>query len=168
MNKKIITYNQAERISKKLHSQNQIIGLKTGCFDVFHVGHLKALQHAKAHCDVLIVGLGSNSTLKTLKGQNRPIFSETERAEVIAGLSVVDYVVVLKEKLIDRIDHRKLIGLMKPNVYFLPPNDKALPLKKDLAKKYGIKIKFKKEYKPDQVSTSKILNNNATISQPNR
>ncbi|MDP3764321.1 MAG: adenylyltransferase/cytidyltransferase family protein [bacterium] len=155
---KIISYKEAATIAKRLHHDSKKIVFKTGCFDIFHIGHVRALRYCKSIGDILVVGLGSDKTLKALKGENRPVFSEKHRAELLATLECVDYVVILKEPLKGRIDHEKIISIICPTYYMLPPDDKALLLKQKIADKYGIKICLRKEMKGEFVSTTALLN----------
>ena len=69
-----------------------------GCFDVLHTGHLHLLQRARALGDLLIVGINSDQSVKRLKGNDRPLIGENERAELLAALSCVDYVTVFSER----------------------------------------------------------------------
>jgi D-glycero-beta-D-manno-heptose 1-phosphate adenylyltransferase len=69
-----------------------------GCFDLLHVGHVRSLAAARALGDVLVVGVNSDASARAVKGPGRPLVSEAERAEVIAALAVVDYVVVFDER----------------------------------------------------------------------
>ncbi|MEM7662571.1 MAG: D-glycero-beta-D-manno-heptose 1-phosphate adenylyltransferase [Pseudomonadota bacterium] len=73
------------------------IGFTNGCFDLLHPGHLKVLEEAKVRCDRLIVGLNSDGSVKRLKGEGRPVNSESARARVLSGLSAVDGVVLFEE-----------------------------------------------------------------------
>lgn len=68
-----------------------------GCFDLLHVGHLRYLQAARQLGDLLVVLVNSDRSVKALKGPSRPITPETERAEMLAGLSCVDYVSLFEE-----------------------------------------------------------------------
>tara|TARA_B100000131_G_C18086079_1_gene600205 strand:- start:1176 stop:1574 length:399 start_codon:yes stop_codon:yes gene_type:complete len=88
------------------------IGFVNGCFDVLHIGHIRMLQFAKDHCDYLIVGIDSDSRVKTLKGLSRPINNQDIRAEFLCSLGSVDEVRVFdsSEELISLI---KSIG---PNI----------------------------------------------------
>lgn len=65
-----------------------------GCFDLVHVGHLRYLQAAKALGDVLIVAINADASVRGLKGDLRPVVSESDRAELIAGLACVDFTVI--------------------------------------------------------------------------
>ena len=144
---KIISYKQAVALTKELKSKGKKIIFKSGCYDIFHIGHARSLARIKKDADILIVGVGTDSTLRELKGPDRPIFPEYYRAELISYLEIVDYVVILQEPLKDRIDHEKFLSLVRPDFYSLPPTDKALSVKRQMAKKYGIKIKLKAEIK---------------------
>src|SRR3989344_8815113 len=94
---KIISYKEVAIIAKRLHHDGKKIVFKTGCFDIFHIGHVRALCYCKSIGDILVIGLGSDKTLRALKGKDRPVFSEKHRAELLATLECVDYVVILKE-----------------------------------------------------------------------
>lgn len=162
--KKLISYRQAKIAIDREKMQGKKIIFKTGCFDVLHLGHIKSLQNAKKKADILLVGVGADYTLRGLKGEGKPIFPEKIRANAIAALECVDYVVILKEPLIGRIDHEKIISIIKPHYYYLPNDDKALHEKKKIAKKYGLKIKYQsflvKNSKDNKViSSTYILRN---------
>jgi D-beta-D-heptose 7-phosphate kinase/D-beta-D-heptose 1-phosphate adenosyltransferase len=73
------------------------VGFTNGCFDLLHPGHVQLLCEARSHCDRLIVGLNSDSSVKRLKGATRPVQSEAARSIVLAGLAFVDAVVLFSE-----------------------------------------------------------------------
>src|SRR5262249_7596208 len=75
----------------------QRIAFTNGCFDVLHAGHVHYLQEARAQADVLVVGLNSDASIRSLKGPGRPINSQDARALVLAGLQAVDYLNVFDE-----------------------------------------------------------------------
>lgn len=77
--------------------KRQKIVLANGCFDLFHVGHVRYLAGAKALGDILIVGINSDEQVRKLKGENRPFMPENERAEIISALKFVDYVTIFPE-----------------------------------------------------------------------
>ena len=83
-----------------------------GCFDILHAGHVRYLNAARAVGDVLVLGLNSDASVRRLKGESRPINSEEDRAEVLAGLAAVDYVVIFDEPTAE-----PLVELLKPDVY---------------------------------------------------
>lgn len=68
-----------------------------GCFDILHVGHVRYLRDARALGDILVVGLNSDASVKRLKGPERPVQVESDRAELLASLGVVDYVVLFED-----------------------------------------------------------------------
>ena len=69
-----------------------------GCFDVLHRGHIECLRKAKSFGDVLVVGLNSDSSVRKIKGDKRPILPQGDRAEILASLEMVDYVVIFREE----------------------------------------------------------------------
>ena len=82
-----------------------------GCFDLLHPGHIQSLQQARALGDALIVGLNSDSSVRQLKGEGRPVFPERERAEILAAMECVDAVVIF-----DDLTPRELIAKLLPDV----------------------------------------------------
>ena len=88
------------------------IAFANGCFDLIHVGHVRYLQGAAAEGDRLIVAVNDDESVKRLKGPGRPAMPARERAEIIAALAVVDYVVTFADETVDR-----LLGRNKPDVH---------------------------------------------------
>lgn len=82
---------------QQLKSQDKRIVSTNGCFDILHVGHVRYLQQSAALGDVLVVYLNSDRSVRALKGDNRPINSENNRAEVLAALECVDFVTIFDE-----------------------------------------------------------------------
>jgi len=82
-----------------------------GVFDLLHVGHVRYLAQARALGDALVVAINSDRTVRELKGPDRPVFHENERAEILAALRQVDYVVVF-----DDVSPRSLIAQLLPDV----------------------------------------------------
>ena len=95
--KKIITLSQAELIVKELRLKNKKIGFTNGCFDCCHLGHIHSFMEAKKLCDVLIVALNSDVSIKRYKGEERPIQDEKTRAMVLASMEFIDYIIVFQE-----------------------------------------------------------------------
>lgn len=91
--------------------RKQKIVFTNGCFDLLHVGHVRYLQAAKALGDLLVVGVNSDASVKTLKGPDRPLQNEKDRAEILAALNTVDYTVIFSED-----TPENLIQQVKPNV----------------------------------------------------
>ena len=88
------------------------IAFANGCFDLIHVGHVRYLQGAAEEGDRLIVAVNDDESVKRLKGPGRPAMPASERAEIIAALAVVDYVVTFADETVDR-----LLGRIKPDVH---------------------------------------------------
>lgn len=82
-----------------------------GCFDILHVGHTRYLSDAKSLGNILVVGLNSDASVKKLKGSTRPVVHQKDRAEVLASLAAVDYVVIFNDS-----TPLKLIQAVKPDV----------------------------------------------------
>lgn len=94
-----------------LHRSGRRIVFTNGCFDILHAGHVRYLSEARSYGDILVVGLNSDKSVKLIKGENRPIIPELQRAEVLAGLWCVDYVTLFHES-----DPLKLIEKLKPDI----------------------------------------------------
>jgi glycerol-3-phosphate cytidylyltransferase len=93
-------------------AQGKKVVFTNGCFDILHVGHLKYLEEAKKQGDILVVGVNSDSSVKRLKGETRPINSEIDRAEMLGGLKAVDYTVIFSED-----TPVELIEILKPSIH---------------------------------------------------
>ena len=86
----------AEKV-EKLRVQGKKIGFTNGCFDLLHPGHVSTMRQARAACDFLIVGINSDASVKRLKGPSRPVQDEAARSAILAGLEMVDAVIVFGE-----------------------------------------------------------------------
>jgi D-beta-D-heptose 7-phosphate kinase / D-beta-D-heptose 1-phosphate adenosyltransferase len=95
--KNIITKDEVIPILKDLEERKKKVVFTNGCFDLLHAGHISYLEAAKSFGDILIVGLNSDSSVKKLKGKNRPINNEKDRAYLLAALEVVDYVIIFNQ-----------------------------------------------------------------------
>ncbi|MGQ9510205.1 MAG: D-glycero-beta-D-manno-heptose 1-phosphate adenylyltransferase [Thermodesulfobacteriota bacterium] len=97
MKEKIKEREEIQRIVMTLKAKGKRIVFTNGCFDLIHVGHVRYLEKAKSLGDILIVGVNSDHSVKTLKGPKRPIIPEEERAEILSGLWCVDYITLFDE-----------------------------------------------------------------------
>ncbi len=88
------------------------IVLANGCFDVLHPGHVRYLKGAKKEGDLLVVGINSDSSARALKGEGRPILPQAARAELVAALACVDFVVIFDEPTVEA-----LLRLLRPHVH---------------------------------------------------
>jgi rfaE bifunctional protein nucleotidyltransferase chain/domain len=112
------------------------IGLANGCFDILHVGHVRYLEGAKAQADVLVVGVNGDASVQRLKGVNRPILEEAERAKLVAALRCVDHVVVFAED-----DVKNLLLTLRPDVHCKGTDytPETVP-ERDVVKSYGGRV----------------------------
>ena len=99
-----------ERI-RSLQKDGKKVVFTNGCFDLLHVGHVRYLRAAKELGDCLVVAVNSDDSMRSLKGRERPIIPQGQRAEVLAALSSVDYVIIFAE-----LDPSRLISLLQPDV----------------------------------------------------
>ena len=95
-----------------LRQGGQKVVFTNGCFDILHAGHVTYLEAAKAQGDVLVLGLNTDESVRRLKGPERPINSELDRARVVGALKAVDYVVLFGEQTAEAV-----IAEVKPDVY---------------------------------------------------
>ncbi|MBN1294244.1 MAG: adenylyltransferase/cytidyltransferase family protein [Candidatus Latescibacteria bacterium] len=133
--KKIITYHDLEKLRKRSTKAGQKIVMTTGCYDILHLGHVLHLNFCKLQGDILLVSIGNDKTVKSLKGPSRPINDEKFRARMIAALECVNYVVISEESGI--MDHTILVECLKPNIYVVPSTDSMLQEKRALVKSNG-------------------------------
>ena len=112
------------------------VGFTNGCFDLLHPGHVSLLSEARAQCDRLVVGLNSDSSVKKLKGKDRPIQGETSRAQVLGAMSAVDGIVIFSEQ-----TPLKLIKTFKPDVLIKGSDySKDAVVGADVVEGYGGKV----------------------------
>ena len=88
------------------------IAFANGCFDLLHVGHIRYLNAAAQEADLLIVAINDDEMVRALKGEGRPILTEADRAELVAALACVDYVIVFPEPTVG-----PLLEMIRPDVH---------------------------------------------------
>jgi len=93
-------------------ADGRTVAFANGCFDILHVGHVRYLADAKQQADRLVVAVNDDSSVSGLKGPGRPILNAADRAELVAALESVDYVVVFSDP-----DVNRLLRLLKPDVH---------------------------------------------------
>jgi D-beta-D-heptose 7-phosphate kinase/D-beta-D-heptose 1-phosphate adenosyltransferase len=111
VSQKVVNASELARELANIRQAGRRIAFTNGCFDLLHAGHVQYLQEARAQADVLVVGLNSDTSVRLLKGPERPINGEIARAEVLAGLAAVDYVI-----LFDQLTPLDLIREVRPDV----------------------------------------------------
>jgi rfaE bifunctional protein nucleotidyltransferase chain/domain len=112
------------------------IVLANGCFDLFHVGHVRYLRAAKAKGDILVVALNSDASVRRLKGKGRPILRQKERAEILGAFSFVDYVTVFREPMVT-----KVLLALKPDIHVKGSDySRETVPERDTVKAYGGRV----------------------------
>jgi len=151
----IISIDKVSALSKNLEKQGKKIVLAGGCFDILHPGHVIFLEKAKKAGDILMVLLESDEKVRELKGVNRPVHSQKERAKVLAALRYVDYIILLPF-MIDR-EYDQLVARLEPDVIAATSGEAKNSHLKRSAKLSGAKFKLVTSI-IGNYSTSKILN----------
>lgn len=109
---RLIQREEIQQVLDKERKSGKTIVTTNGCFDILHVGHVRYLQETKTHADLCVVCLNSDVSVKKIKGPDRPINNENDRAEILCALSCVDYVV-----LFDESSPEELLCELKPDVH---------------------------------------------------
>lgn len=126
----------ASNLAKKLENNTKKIVFTNGCFDIFHVGHLRYLKESSKYGDILVVGVNSDASIKRLKGDKRPIVPQNDRMELLSSLSFVTYVVPFDED-----TPYKIIKKIRPDIITkggdYNPND---VVGKDIVEEKGGKV----------------------------
>ena len=134
----IISRKSIADFVKNLHDAGKTVVATNGCFDILHVGHVRYLQKTKSFADYSIVLLNSDKSVRSIKGEGRPINNEADRAELLTALSCVDFVV-----LFDEDSPALLLDEIKPDVYTKGAdyNMETLP-EREIMIKNNIKVEF--------------------------
>jgi D-glycero-beta-D-manno-heptose 1-phosphate adenylyltransferase len=109
---KIVTLEQLKNILVEHRRDKKQIVFSNGCFDTLHVGHVRYLQGAREEGDFLVTAINADTSVHSLKGANRPILDEQARAQLVAALRCVDYVIIFREANVER-----LLEELRPNVH---------------------------------------------------
>ena len=111
MQKKLKELGELKERLAQLRNEGQRIVFTNGCFDILHAGHVRYLNAARQQGDLLVVGLNSDASVQRIKGPRRPLISQQQRAEVLAALWCVDFIVIF-----DQPDPLAVIQTLRPNV----------------------------------------------------
>ncbi len=152
----VIPLGSLNKLSSSLKKSNKSIVLAGGCFDILHAGHVIFLEKAKKSGDVLIVLLESDEKVKKLKGLNRPVHTQKDRAKVLTSLSSVDFVVCLPF-LETESRYNQLIAKIKPDIIAVTKGYEDSSYHKKAADLIGAKLSYVTKIFGDH-STSRILN----------
>ncbi len=137
---KILSVSKSIKIAKQLNRGKKVV-LVGGVFDILHLGHIKFLRKAKGKGDLLFVLLESDKSVRKSKGQKRPINSQKDRAQVLAALESVDFVITLKG-LLKNEDYDRIVKLINPAVLAITTKDPNIIHKVRQAKLTGAKVKI--------------------------
>ena len=141
----------AEILAEEKAAGNQIV-FTNGCFDLLHIGHTRYLAQAKAKGDILVVGLNSDSSVKKLKGDKRPLIPQDERAEMLSNLEMVDYVTIFADE-----TAKNVIAELEPDIYVKGGDYSINNLPEaEVVQQYGGAIELVSEIKG--ASTTNIVN----------
>ncbi len=108
---KILERNALRNELQELRKKGKKIAFTNGCFDILHVGHVRYLREAKKTADVLVLALNSDSSVRLIKGEKRPLMNEKERAEILSALEFVDFITIFTE-----LTPLELIDCLKPDI----------------------------------------------------
>jgi D-beta-D-heptose 7-phosphate kinase/D-beta-D-heptose 1-phosphate adenosyltransferase len=111
MREKIKKRDDLRKVVEGFKAKGKRIVFTNGCFDLLHIGHIRYLEEAKSLGDILVVGVNSDRSVRGLKGPNRPILPEEERAEILSGLECVSYITIFDES-----TPLELISTLQPHV----------------------------------------------------
>jgi rfaE bifunctional protein nucleotidyltransferase chain/domain len=136
MSAQIIPREATAELGEQLRRAGRRVSFANGCFDVLHAGHVRYLQAAKQQGDVLVVGINSDRSVSALKGPGRPLLSASARAELVAALEPVDYVIIFEE-----LTAEAMLSELRPDVHCKGPDytTETVP-ERALAKSLGIAV----------------------------
>ena len=132
----ILPLDQLREILRPLRDGGKTVALANGLFDVLHVGHLRYLQAAKREADLLVVAINGDGSARRLKGPARPVVPESERAELVAGFSCVDWVTIFADPHVGQV-----LRALRPNVHCKGTDYTVETVPEiDVARELGIRI----------------------------
>lgn len=133
---KILVWDRLLQFAEAARDRGMTVVLANGCFDLLHGGHISYLEAAADEGDLLVVGVNSDASERQIKGPDRPIIPQDERAELIAGMQMVDAVVIFDEPTCER-----LLRELRPDVHAKGTDYTADTVpERDIAKELGIRV----------------------------
>jgi rfaE bifunctional protein nucleotidyltransferase chain/domain len=138
---KVLVLDRLLDLRRSWREQGKTVVWTNGCFDLLHLGHVRNLQAARALGDVLVVGVNNDQSVRALKGPGRPIVPAAERAEILAALRSVDYVLIF-----DELTPEAVLTRLEPEIHckgadYAPPHGKPIP-EAPVVARYGGRIEF--------------------------
>ncbi len=133
---RIVTREELRELVEADRAAGRTVALANGCFDILHVGHVRYLEAAAVEADRLVVAINDDASVRRLKGDGRPILPAADRAELVAGLRAVDYVIVFSEATVAEI-----LQQFKPDVHCKGTDytPETVP-ERDIVKAYGGRV----------------------------
>ncbi len=157
---KVVKVNELNLLRAK--HPGKCIVFCTGCYDILQSGHAVFFNHARQFGDILVVGVGRDSTLTALKGPGRPVNPENNRVYLVAALQDVDYAVLNDDTIGEgKVDFKEVITALKPDIFILNSDDSAIEVKRRLCDELGVNIQLVERDVPvelEATSTSNIIN----------
>lgn len=148
---KIVTFSEVKALSRQYKDDKKTIVFTNGCFDIIHAGHVKYLTHAAGLGDILILGLNSDSSIKRIKGEKRPVIGQIHRSIVLTAFECIDHVV-----LFDEPDPERLIEAICPDILVKGADwQEDQIVGADFVKKKGGRIE--RVFLEPDISTTKII-----------
>lgn len=151
--KKIVSPSELTKITREHQTRGEKVVWTNGCFDIIHLGHIFYLEQAKKEGEILAVGLNSDESVRAIKGPERPIISENERARVLSALECVDYITIFNDP-----SPLNLLKKLKPDKYVKGGDytiDTINQEERHLLERYGIEIVLMP--KIEGASTTKVI-----------
>ncbi len=148
---RIVGHDELISLVQEARRTGARIILANGCFDILHAGHVRYLAGAKELGDLLVVAVNSDQQVEALKGPGRPVMSESDRAEIIASLEVVDFVTIFTEPTVEA-----LLLALKPDVHAKGTDytEETVP-EREVVRSYGGRVAIVGD--PKEHSTSELL-----------
>jgi D-glycero-alpha-D-manno-heptose-7-phosphate kinase len=156
---KILTEDKLLEIRNR-HSSQKIV-FCTGCYDILQSGHAVFFNQCKEFGDILVVGVGRDVVIKTLKGPGRPVNPENNRVYLVGAMHDVDYAVLNGTEIKEgKVDFENILEKLRPDYFILNDDDSGIELKKALCNRYGIEVKLVSRVVPEELeatSTTRII-----------
>lgn len=149
----VVNIGKIPTLVQQLKKDGQKIVLVGGCFDILHSAHIEFLKKAKAQGDILVVLLESDERIRKLKGKNRPINTQKDRAVILSSLPFVSYVINLNNIQNDK-DYEILVKLLKPDIIAITSGSPVYEWEKIYTKESGSKIVEVMDRKKDYSTTN--------------